>query len=147
MTPETDVIALAVRRIEAMWAPPVASQRVKYRAKLRAELEKAYAAGAEKEREYWRRLDAEKSRNYAEGYERATAEGAEEALARHWCYATETERVVEYARNIDAIWYQPHADTAFGLANHHRDLSRGAALLRDALADLDAARKEREKTP
>jgi hypothetical protein len=55
--------------------------------------------------------------------------------------AAERERdealgVVEYAINLDAIWHQPHADTAAGLAAHHASLDKGFTLLREAIAAL-----------
>ena len=40
--------------------------------------------------------------------------------------------VIEYAKNLDAIWHAPHADTATGLALTHLSLDRGFALLRTA---------------
>jgi hypothetical protein len=48
----------------------------------------------------------------------------------------EARGVVEYAINLDAIWHQPHADTAAGLAAHHASLDKGFTLLREAIAAL-----------
>ena len=52
------------------------------------------------------------------------------------------EAVIEYARNLDAIWHQPHADTAAGLATHHASLDKGFDLLRKAFCRLDALNRE-----
>ena len=50
--------------------------------------------------------------------------------------------VIEYARNLDAIWHQPHADTAAGLATKHMTLDRGFDLLRRAFDELDVKVEE-----
>ena len=52
------------------------------------------------------------------------------------------EAVIEYARNLDAIWHQPHADTAAGLATQHASLDKGFDLLRKAFDRYDALHRE-----
>lgn len=47
---------------------------------------------------------------------------------------TDLELIAERARNLDAIWNQPHADTAAALARKHAELDLGFRLLREALA-------------
>ena len=53
------------------------------------------------------------------------------------------DAVIEYARNLDAIWHQPHADTASALAMHHASLDKGFDLLRAAFDRYDALNRVR----
>ncbi|MDE2102552.1 MAG: hypothetical protein KGL39_35220 [Patescibacteria group bacterium] len=52
--------------------------------------------------------------------------------------------VVEYARNVIAIWNQPRQDTAQGQATHAVTLTRGFELLSAAIAALDEERRDDE---
>jgi flagellar biosynthesis/type III secretory pathway protein FliH len=103
MTPETDAVAAARRKITSTAMAAYLGRRREKIPDFRKAVEDfealARAAGAEKEREWWRRKDAEESRMYAEGYERAKAEGTEEALAQ--CAALEL--VYETGRHLDAL--------------------------------------------
>lgn len=87
-----------------------------------------------------RLTDAERARiamalaqAYSEG-KRIAEEAAEAARAAR---SDNEAAVIEYARNLDAIWHQPHAHNPVGLATHHRELDKGFSTLRPALDRLD----------
>ena len=50
------------------------------------------------------------------------------------------QKIIEYARNVDAIWNQPRADTVTAQATHAVSLTNGMARLREAIEEYDHAR-------
>lgn len=88
---------------------------------------------AQQERDHWKANHDEQVRQ-----KRALTEAAAVSAAKVEADGYRRDVVIEYARNVDAIWHQPRQDTNAGQATHAVTLANGFALLRAAITEMDA---------